>query len=545
MGDAGEVGGRTGDSLTVPKTGGTRFYSHVRLMTVEDVTSCGKHFCDRAKCHGWKKPPVAVRRKRLAASRSKTKSRHGEDDAYDAYPWSQYFRHEVMVQSKIPKPPYFRQLPPGLRPDTLILPGIPALWFLDDEEEHLRELEEERKEREKTKPKGVALLEEDKVEETNTLFWFSQNGHLIMQAACSRFGPVKRVNLMFEMESRDMESTLMFDAQIQFETYKGFRDAFLALDGGLFFDDRHGVPCFLEASFDTTGFFSKRNIRLRHVRQELEKRQERQAAHRKKKEKYLRDRKVKDAVDLLKKELGKTMTELSVIEEMYESVSDLPFDLEVRDWHTKASEALSSCETSLVSVLQALREKRAGQLGLGATDPATGVQDAQRKLNEAKRTLKNTEREIFRLQSVRTTQLPNIDDVLRKGENTTFMLGLVLEKQRVDPEFFAGVTLFVPRDLCFGDGNDWSEECWGTHIISGPYEMRDLYDLSNKGTGQLLCMDMQYSLSVSLDALGFFTVWIEKRGHPRRVIHVTRPDVKCAGGAICHFVDRIIYPPAY
>ena len=89
------------------------------------------------------------------------------------------------------------------------------------------------------------------------------------------------------------------------------------------------------------------------------------------------------------------------------------------------------------------------------------------------------------------------------------------------------------------------EDCWDTHVLAGPYCMQDLYNLGAGGPGNMLCRNMAYTLSVGINERGEFTVWVGKHGHPRRVVRVELQDQRCKNGTIVHFVDRIIYPPAY
>ena len=69
-------------------------------------------------------------------------------------------------------------------------------------------------------------------------------------------------------------------------------------------------------------------------------------------------------------------------------------------------------------------------------------------------------------------------------------------KLNSNPKYFNGCTIFVPPDHAFLDEytDTWEEECWGTHIIKGPYHMQDLYILGNCGPGTMLCANMAFSL---------------------------------------------------
>ena len=151
-------------------------------------------------------------RRATRKAKEKSKRRNGLDDTYDAYPWSEFYREEVMCSNKIPKPPYFLQLPSGKRPDTVVLRNVPVSWFLDTPEEVKEERERELRETEVAKfpgartitPGGTAQLSENTEPESDSPFWFTKHGHILIQAACMKFGRVKNVDLVFEMESRDV-----------------------------------------------------------------------------------------------------------------------------------------------------------------------------------------------------------------------------------------------------------------------------------------------------------------------------------------------------
>jgi hypothetical protein len=52
--------------------------------------------------------------------------------------------------------------------------------------------------------------------------------------------------------------------------------------------------------------------------------------------------------------------------------------------------------------------------------------------------------------------------------------------------FSPGDRVQVPPDEAFLDDeivDTWEEECFGVHLLGGPYYMQDLYTLSNGGPG--------------------------------------------------------------
>ena len=64
-------------------------------------------------------------------------------------------------------------------------------------------------------------------------------------------------------------------------------------------------------------------------------------------------------------------------------------------------------------------------------------------------------------------------------------------------------------------------------------------------SGELLCEDMVNSLSVGLNERGEFVVSINKVGHPQKVCRVEQQDVNVKHGTVVHFIDRVLFPPAF
>ena len=82
-------------------------------------------------------------------------------------------------------------------------------------------------------------------------------------------------------------------------------------------------------------------------------------------------------------------------------------------------------------------------------------------------------------------QVPSLLNVLNNDGGVNIMLKKIKQKIAMSgEEYFHGITLFVPSDRGFSRDTIYDESCWGTHIIRGPYQMRDLYDLCNNGPGE-------------------------------------------------------------
>ncbi len=689
-------------------TSGSRFYGRTRLVLAEELVAAapmltGSGVKDRrlqlARSRRRTKTPGSAaasardryaessRASSRAGSRAASRAGHrrgrpkdnGESDTYDAYPWSRYFRDEVMVLSKMPKPPYFRQLAPGLRPDTVVLRCIPVGWFLDTPEEVAAEREREFRESKVvqfgTVPGGAGSPgggrggggggdggegDHDREPESDSPIWFTKHGKILIKAACMRFGPVRRVDLVFEMESRNEEWTLMFDAYIQFKTFAGFRDAFIAFDGGVLLHDADMRTVALEPEFDTTGYFSDHNVQLRKVRRELAKRKEEQE------ERALRVA-AKRARQLYRDELSKIH---KVVKKLTNDLEDADIALDKllamgsaeeeeemqggggagattatgsSGWgrpesrasavsrastarpgtrssrpgsssssnsrpgsssssvgrpntrgqlstrgssrgssrprsrqeqredegFIRAVEEARRCQEEVQAYIALLPERNDGpfpatapgaEAGMQAEEdeqegtaapapPASGLDmlpRARRLLGQWKKAITHAASSVFKAHTIRTVQVPSLLKVLREHGATTRMATLVEARMRTHgPAVFHGVTLLVPHDRSFGYETVFTEDCWGTHIVNGPYDMRTLHDLATMGPGRLLCGNMENSLSVGINEVGEFTVWVERLGHPRRVVRVEQPDVSVQHGTMVHFVDKVMFPPSY
>jgi len=557
--------------------------------------------------------------------RSNKKKTNGLDDKYNAYPWSSYFRDEVMVLNKMPKPPYFLQLPSGLRPDTIVLRNIPVSWFLDTPEEVQAEHELELATTKVTTfpgartvtPGGTSVQAENKEPQSDSPFWFTKHGHILIKAACMRFGPVKHVDLVFEMESRDEEWTLCFDAYIQFKYFSGFRDCYIGFDGGMFLHDEDLASMFLIPEFDTTGHFSDHQIQLRKVRKEMEDTKLEQEEYQRKKIKYKLKKKYKEDVIKMKKVIHKLSNDMENVE------LDLKRLLSMDHYKHANSDNNNNAENNYIDLMEEeegkneMIERREGKQGkegkegkeekeddwkneqdemeqeeeqtitssknsniyIAATEdarecmskarefinklPETGESDvnvetgivtgalslvpkAKQLLSQLNKSIKYTDKLIFKEHTIRTVQVPSLLEVLERDGEVDIVLERVKQKIQMEgPEYFHGITLFVPHDRGFSEETFFDEACWGTHILRGPYQMRDLHDLSNYGPGNLECEDCINNLSVGINESGEFIVWVGKVGHPQRKCRVERQDINVKNGTVLHFVDRVLFPPAF
>ena len=628
---------------------GTKFYGRVRLVIAEELI-----YADESDKAAFRRKQIALSRRgqKLArkqeqhhmpqraktqmtrnrsmksSSSRKTSGRYsqsargdstGNNDTYDAYPWSAYYRDQVMCLSKIPRPPYFSQLNSGLRPDTIVLRTIPVKWFLDTPEEVAAERERELRERK------VARFEGDKESgepTSDSPLWFTKHGHIIVKAACMRFGPVRRVDLIFEMDSRDQEWTLMFDAYVQFSTFAGFRDAYIAFDGGIFVHDEDMSCMELEPEFDTTGYFSDKKVKLRKVRKEMAQRKEEEEEHARKVKLRKMRRNYRDDVENVQKAV-KTMknqfedleyeldnllqlrrvqplgsasltkaqdmedaqlvqhvdrarrfkeSALHFVECMPERMPDPEERLrakeaaraegknEVLDFKESGMETETnerddegpprSCSGSEGDNEKSSPLAREKILAARLIAMMTGdeiLYEAKKRLSCAKKSMKEASGIVFKAYTIRTVQVPTLMKVLEdKSRTHSRLMELVHRRIRTHGEgFFHGVTLFVPHDRSFGSDTHFDEDCWGTHIIHGPYLARDLYGFASEGKGELLCANGVHHLSVGINELGEFTVWIDRKGHPRRVVRIEESDVFTQNGTVVHFVDKVIFPPAY
>ena len=415
----------------------------------------------------------------------------------DSYPWSNHFRQTVLVQHKTPIPPYFNQLPSGERPDTLIVHSIPAIWFLDDDDDDINDELDDR------------------------LYNFTQRGATILEAAFLRFGSVKAVDLLFEMVNRDQEDSLTFDVYVQFKTFEAFSKAFYALNKAVLYDDRNpDAQTLCISKYDTSGYFCRKNRRLRAAKRGLAKQRSEQLEKVAKKKAHKMRLAIKGKHIQLVNDFNKCKDRLEAVAENSRSVLHL-----------------ESVKTGLAIVATAVQEAEK------LSGPTENYNNFAMAIAKATKSLKQTERLVEKEVSVSKLRVPTIFEVLEEHHAFKF-LELICSKWDTDAASFNGRTIFVPPDHAFLDEftDTWEEECWGTHMLNGPYHMQDLYILSNCGSGMMLCANMSFTLNCRLNEAGEYIVWLTKRKQPRRVVRIVSSDIRVEGGSVLHFVDKIIYP---
>jgi hypothetical protein len=570
----------------------------------------------------------------VSSRRTRSKSKHGNDDKYDAYPWSAYYRDQVMILNKIPKPPYFLQLPSGLRPDTIVLRNIPVSWFLDTAEEVKEERERELNETKVVKFPGNMgggdnAKKEPQGPESDSPFWFTQHGHIIIKAACMRFGPVRRVDLVFEMESRDEEWSLCFDAYIQFKYFSGFRDAYIAFDGGILLHISPSPPpsstsntkesniknqqesMYLIPEFDITGHFSDHQVQLRKVRKEMEETKRDKEEYLRKRQHLKLKRRYKDELFKLKKALKKMMNDMedveiylkrllkmmNIAEEAESKSSENEMDIfneerrennghntheakynegkdvgkEEGDNEEGGKEEGKREEKVQNIFIEATKEARKNMIlatnyienlpdtGESTINIETGeitgalntLQLGRKHLANLNKSIKYANQIIFQEHTMLTVKVPSLLDTLEDDGNVHIMLNIIKNKIKTNgEEYFYGKTIFIPSDRGFSVDTIFTESCWSTHIINGPYHMRDLYDLSNNGTGDILLSGSNddgsmNQISTSLNEVGEFIVSVNKVGHPKKICRIERQDIDIENGSVLHFIDRVLFPPSY
>jgi len=316
------------------------------------------------------------------SSRQTSKTKHGNDDIYDAYPWSAYYRDQVMVLNKFPKPPYFLQLPSGKRPDTIVLRNIPVSWFLDTPEEVKLEKERERRETKVTTYPGHSHHNGEATDVTlepdsDSPFWFTKHGHIIVKAACMKFGAIRRVDLVFEMESRDEEWSLCFDAYVQFKYFQGFRDCYIAFDGAVLLHHKDDADdydttatattpstttqsgqqenrpmqknkekkveaLYLVPEFDISEHFSDHQVKLRKVRKEMEEKKRNQEEYLIKRNNLKLKKQYKETVINLHKALKKMNNDMEDVEIYLTRLLDMTSETEAEELKQKEEEKEAS-----------------------------------------------------------------------------------------------------------------------------------------------------------------------------------------------------------
>ena len=135
-----------------------------------------------------------------------------------------------------------------------------------------------------------------------------------------------------------------------------------------------------------------------------------------------------------------------------------------------------------------------------------------------------------------------LPEVLGSFQSLSMFAWKVDECLRLDSKWFDGCTIFAPLDHMFlGDLDCFDQSCWGVHKLNGPYRMEDLFMLSNFGTGGMQTSDGLHTLLCQINEEGEYSIWLNIKGQPRRVVRVLKGDIVCASGTIVHIVDKIMF----
>ena len=459
-----------------------------------------------------------------------------EQEKYDLFPWSNYFRDAIIEQFKVPKAPYFEQLPSGKRPDTLIVRSLPAPWFVAQKDTNV---EEHKRSGAKSKTSFAKQQLQSQIEEDfSSLYWFTQHGKVVLQAAFMRFGPVKRVELMFEMESREDEESLCFDVYVQFKTFEGFKLAFFSLDGAILRHERLKQEIQCRAEYDVDGYFFRDNIRLREARSELES-QALEKETKKNRAALARQRRlIKESVRDAKRKVDSCREQMQVILAEVHEGNFLQFPAVAT-----AKERAEGMMKTLIAMYQNLEEDGRMELESTAKRKGPSVSKVKAATVEVQRLVSKLDAElgIARVQSQLALR-PLCDVLLDYRDVSIFRQQLMRKIQQAEMKsFFDGCTLFAPvNHMMLEDQSSMDDDDWNVHMIRGPYKMEDLNLLSNRGGGGMQMASGDHTLFCQLNEFGEYTVWLQIPRQPRRVVRILEADIICADGVIVHIVDKMI-----
>ena len=103
-----------------------------------------------------------------------------------------------------------------------------------------------------------------------------------------------------------------------------------------------------------------------------------------------------------------------------------------------------------------------------------------------------------------------------------------------------GCTVLVPTDDAFlGDDDAFEEDCWGVHVIDGPWKMGDMA-VAGRVLGRHV--DTRHGIRTRVQPDGRYAVWLDTDPSPPRRALVLEMDLSCQHGTVLHVVDGILYP---
>ena len=420
--------------------------------------------------------------------------------------WEAYFFYQfVKLKYKTQKEPaeMYACLPPGRRPDTVRLKGFPVHWFTT----------------------GAGSARD------------------VLSAAFAQFGAIRNIDI-----TRRREHTDVF---VQFHEMSAFEEMSLTLhDCELVHEGtRESWPC--SVTYDTDGYFTCESIKHRRAkrmhRAEIERRTlaEEEAATR-------------QAASSLRRLREQAIKRQETLEDGYEGMLELLEELKVGDAPevqavvSAAHEALQRAETALASGDVARFDRattRAAQAVSLAEQTVQYTSAAQlHKVPELKATLEKMGALYFLSLLQPPAAAVNVNDgrvTLDTGRAANFAAAAAAAAAATAaakplPPDLRGCTVFVPIDKSFFESADtWEHECWGLHVIPGPYRMQDLYTMNESS---ILTADMTSTLRTSVNAKGSYTVWVGQSRQPRLKARVLASDIRVCDGTILHLIDRILFP---
>ena len=103
-----------------------------------------------------------------------------------------------------------------------------------------------------------------------------------------------------------------------------------------------------------------------------------------------------------------------------------------------------------------------------------------------------------------------------------------------------GCTVLVPTDDAFlGDDDAFEDDCWGVHVIDGPWKMGDMA-VAGRVLGRHV--DTRHGIRTRVQPDGRYAVWLDTDPSPPRRALVLEMDLSCQHGTVLHVVDGILYP---
>lgn len=284
----------------------------------------------------------------------------------------------------------------------------------------------------------------------------------------------------------------------------------------------------LQVTFDVKGYFSAamtdyRERLERRARDEVVKRQLRKGREEKK-----RARKGRETIKKCEELVEKLSLDLKIIE-----------DNEVCMKHRPTEVCIEGAKLAVCKISDICRTNKGGLVAVSEKDLEDMITRLKKVVTHAKKCVKQAVALADKVVVAKTMALPDLESALVNNGCSLFFERLVMSGY-VDMK---GVTLLAPLDDAFlGEGMDgFDEECFGVHVIDGPYNSGDMLQL-NSGYTQPRSQNERHTIRTRMDLGGTFTFWLKGDSEPRRLVKAVAPDVNVAGGTVVHVVDKILHP---